>query len=247
MQPKSHTLFHFTKNVDFLKDILKNGFWPRYCLEDVRWYSGNESQSAYPIVCFCDIPLSRVDEHVDFYGRFGIGVTKSWALSHNLSPVIYINEGSPQHLSIKKLFGKNLVDEGFYKDASDDINNLMTHIKPIEGRMFVHGKFILKDFYQENEWRFAVNGKYSDLKINAFLYEKHFQNNNILDLQNKLSKETYSLKVSPTDIKYLFVDSDSDIPDLINFIQTELDHYTSAEIKILISRVISIETISRDM
>lgn len=68
-----------------------------------------------------------------------------------------------------------------------------------------------------------------------------------LEQLNEKSKVSYSLKISPSDIKYLFVNSDSDIPDVINFIQTELDHYPSAEIKILMSRVISLETISRDM
>lgn len=37
MSPKSHTLFHFTKTNDVLKMVIKNGFWPRYCLEDVGW------------------------------------------------------------------------------------------------------------------------------------------------------------------------------------------------------------------
>lgn len=247
MQPKSHTLFHFTKSSEFLKDILKNGFWPRYCLEDVQWYTGQENQSAYPIVCFCDIPLSRVDEHVNFYGDFGIGVTKEWAKLNRLSPVIYLNEGSAQQLALTKLFGENLKGDLFYKGAGDDINAIMTHIKPIEGKMFINGQFISKEFHQENEWRFAVNGKYTDLKIKPFLFERSFQDSKLLETENLKSKEHYSVRIAPSDIKYLFVKTDNDIPDLINFIQSELDHYSSSEIKILMSRVVSLETISRDM
>ncbi|WP_025822242.1 abortive infection system antitoxin AbiGi family protein [Shewanella marina] len=116
MQPKSHTLFHFTKNLEFLKDILRNGFWPRYCLEDVKWYNGNESQSAYPIICFCDIPLSRVDEHVNFYGHFGIGVTREWAKLNKLAPVIYLNEGSAQQLALTNLFLENLKVSNFIRE-----------------------------------------------------------------------------------------------------------------------------------
>ena len=72
MKPKSHTLFHFTKSRDTLKLVLKNGFWPRYCLEDIQWIG--EDRFPYisiPIVCFCDIPLSRIQEHVGCYGEFG--------------------------------------------------------------------------------------------------------------------------------------------------------------------------------
>ena len=247
MKPKSHTLFHFTKNIEFLKDILKNGFWPRYCQEDVKWYSGNEIQCAYPIVCFCDIPLSRVDEHVNFYGDFGIGVTKDWAKANGLSPVIYLNEGTSQHLALKNLFTKNLTGKPFYQNAGDDINNILSHIKPIEGKMLIGGQFISKEFHQENEWRFAVNGRFSELKAKPFLYEKDFLNDNLKNSENSKSKKFYSLKISPSDIKYLFVKSDSDIPSLANFIQAELEHFSNSDIKILLSRIISLETISRDM
>lgn len=247
MQPKSHTLFHFTKDVQFLKDILKNGFWPRFCLEDVKWYTGQDNQCAYPIVCFCDIPLSRVDEHVDFYGNYGIGVTKDWAKLNKLSPVIYINEGSAQQLALTKLFGENLKGKQFYKGADDDINTILTHIKPIEGKMFINGQFLDKEFHQENEWRFAVNGKYTDLTVKPFLIERDFQNIKLLEAENLKSKNDYSLKISPSDIKYLFVKTDGDIPNLMNFLQTELDHYSNSEIKILMSRVVSLETISLDM
>ena len=99
----------------------------------------------------------------------------------------------------------------------------------------------------ENEWRFAVNGKYAELKIKPFLYENEFHDKQVIEAENIKSKEQYSLKFSPSDIKYLFVKSDSDIPDLINFIQAELDHYSSSDIKILMSRVVSLETISSDM
>ena len=247
MQPKSHTLFHFTKNLEFLKDILLNGFWPRFCLEDVKWYNSNDSQAAYPIVCFCDIPLSRVDEHVDFYGNFGLGVTKEWAKLNRLSPVIYLNEGSAQQLALRKLFGENLKGKQFYSGAGDDINTVMTHVKPIEGKMFINGQFISKEFHQENEWRFAVNGKSSELKIKPFIYENQYHDKQVLEAEKLKAKNTYSLKITPSDIKYLFVKTDADIPDLINFIQTKLDHYTSSEIKILMSRVVSLETISGDL
>lgn len=248
MQPKSHTLFHFTKNVDFLKDILKNGFWPRYCLEDARWYSqaGNDFYIAYPIVCFCDIPLSRVDEHVDFYGNYGIGVTREWAESNRLAPILYLRENTEPHEALKQLFINN-INSKFYSNAGFHINTLLANVKPTEGTMRFGEDVVRKEFYQENEWRFSITVPDMSAGIRPWLSEEEFRNKEVLDGHNAKNKELSSLKISPSDIKYLFVKSDSDIPLLVNFIQTELDMYPSHDIKILLSRIISLETISRDL
>ena len=104
MKPKSHTLFHFTKNIEFVKNILLDGFWPRYCLEDLSWYIFEYDYVAFPMVCFCDIPLSRISEHVDFYGEFGVGVTKEWALANNLNPLSYLAKNSTYCSSVNNLF-----------------------------------------------------------------------------------------------------------------------------------------------
>ncbi|MFS2265232.1 abortive infection system antitoxin AbiGi family protein [Vibrio vulnificus] len=67
-------LFHFTNNKETLKLIFNHGYWPRYCLEDIRWVNQvNAPYMAFPMVCFCDIPLSRISEHVSFYGNYGLG------------------------------------------------------------------------------------------------------------------------------------------------------------------------------
>jgi hypothetical protein len=91
MNPKSNTLFHFAKSRETLKLILKSGFWPRYCLEDVGWLGYYSYEYvAYPMVCFCDIALSRISENVGFYGEFGIGLTRQWAEANGLNPILYV-------------------------------------------------------------------------------------------------------------------------------------------------------------
>ena len=94
MKPKSDNLFHFTKTLDVLKLILQKGICPRYCLEDFEWFGSEiHKQIAFPISCFCDIPLSRISEHTDFYGNFGVGLTKDWGLRNGLEPVAYCTNG----------------------------------------------------------------------------------------------------------------------------------------------------------
>ncbi|EKO3583972.1 abortive infection system antitoxin AbiGi family protein [Vibrio metschnikovii] len=246
MLPKSHTLFHFTKNIEFLKDILVNGFWPRYCIEDTGWYGGDGYRIAYPMVCFCDIPLSRVSDHVDFYGNYGIGVTREWAQSNGLSPVMYINQNTPVHSSLSMLLSGNRAGNGYYPLSNSDVNILMANIKPLQGLMRVGETVINKEFYQENEWRAVpVNRESSD--IAPWVSEAQFLDSSFMAEANDKTKVHKSLKLSPSDIKYIFVKSDSDISNIVKFIQDKLDYYPSVQLNILLSRIISLETIQRDI
>jgi hypothetical protein len=248
LKPKSQTLFHFTKNIEVIKNILKNGFWPRYCLEDFTWYVHNLDYVAFPMVCYCDIPLSRINEHVDFYGEYGIGVTREWAISNKLNPVSYINSSSDYSMAINNIaerISRESEHQECYRQFHEDTTIILSHIKPIEGRMLVDGsRLIEKEFYQENEWRYVP--KNIGL-IEQWLHKDTFNNQKELNKNNDLTKTHCMLKISPNDIKYIFVKSDTDIPNIINFIQSEMDSYTSNELKILMSRVVSLESISKDL
>lgn len=244
MRPKSQTLFHFTKSVEILKSIFINGFWPKYCLEDLSWYfKQGEGYIAFPTVCFCDIPLSRIKEHVSFYGEFGIGMTKEWALSNGLNPVSYLTTSSNYGNAINNLFHNHTGQDTFYSLSGLDMNMILSNIKPLEGNMIIAGKIVKKEFYQENEWRYSPRNK----NIDSWLQNDQFNDLTLLSEKNEKTKNFCSLKISPSDVKYIFVKKDSDIPEIINFIQSELDHYSNSDIKILMSRVISLESISSDI
>lgn len=246
MKPKSHTLFHFTKSRDVLKLVLKNGFWPRYCLEDIQWLGQEEHPYiAYPMVCFCDIPLSRIEEHVGFYGEFGLGLTKSWAESNGLNPVVYISAGNNISHSFVKLnaHANQISDEDEVNNAKVTMRYLYAHAKPLEGTMVVDGSPVTKEFYQESEWRYVPK----DDNIDEYLTKENYNDETKLSKAHEKTQQHSILSFSPNDIKYIFVKSDSDIPDIINFIQTEMDTYPSADLKVLMSRVTSLESISSDV
>ena len=78
MTISANTLFHFTKKLDTLRNILMSKFYPRLCLESCFLDSTNKKW-AIPMVCFCDIPLSNIDQHTQKYGNYAIGIKKSWA------------------------------------------------------------------------------------------------------------------------------------------------------------------------
>ena len=246
MKPKSHTLFHFTSEMAILKHILKDGFWPRYCLEDVRWLSEDGiDYVAFPMVCFCDIPLSRIQEHVGFYGNFGVGMTKDWALRNGMNPILYVSGNNPLQKQLYSLneHANKLNSTEAVMAAKTTMRFILAHCKPAEGNMIVGGKPAEKEFYQESEWRYVPISE----SIFPYLKSEKFEDTEKLESENQKAKEYCTIKITPQDIKYVFVKSDSDIPEIVNFIQTELDQFPSSDLKVLVSRVTSLESITNDL
>ena len=67
MPDRTHTLFHFTKEFSTLQQLLNSGvYWPLYSLEDLSWTTGTPSNVAFPMVSFCDIPITRLEEHTAY-------------------------------------------------------------------------------------------------------------------------------------------------------------------------------------
>lgn len=238
MKPKSDNLFHFTSSIDVLEIILKNGFRPRFCLEDIRWLGASDEHIAYAMTCFCDIPLSRISEHTSFYGNYGLGMSKEWGLRNGLEPVLYLRPSG----KVAKVTDY-LMDQ--YKDSGSEEEKLLHEhaatmvrfSKPISGEMIIGGKSVQKDFYQENEWRYVP-------LLDSYITKDTFDSEK--EAENKKA-EAYPLKFAPQDIKYIFVKDDSDIPGLVDFINQQMADSSLNDIKILLTRIISLDTITSDL
>jgi len=48
-------------------------------------------------------------------------------------------------------------------------------------------------------------------------------------------------------VRYIFVKGDADIPPLINYINDKLQNYSGVDLKILTSRVTSLEHLEKDI
>lgn len=90
MNNHTSSLFHYTKQREYLVEILKNGLYPNYCKEQYLGIS-NDEIIGIPMVCFCDIPIMRVQEFSKDYGKFAIAFSKSWALKKAINPVFYVH------------------------------------------------------------------------------------------------------------------------------------------------------------
>ncbi len=189
------------------------------------------------MTCFCDIPLSRITEHTQFYGKYGIGMTKEWGLKNGLNPVVYF----PPDGHIPKL-ANYLMQSEFEEDEKEaELNShsfrLLKLMKPIRGKMLVNGQPVEKDFYQESEWRYAPD-------INYLLYEEDFDEGK--EDANK-DAEAHKISFAPADVRYIFVPDDSDIPALCDFINNHLAAYPLADLKILQTRIVSLAQMEADV
>lgn len=245
MNPRSQTLFHFTKDLETLKKILRNGFWPRYCLEDTRWHGQSDAEAvAFPMVCFCDIPLSKIHSHLNFYGKYGLGVTKEWAINKKINPILYLAGENTLSQSLREIIKyTSSLNESERSNAMKTIRYIYQNIKPAKGVMTINNCLKEKDFHLEFEWRFVP----MDENIEPYLLKTQFNNKATLETENEKTYKNCRLEITASDIRYIFVENETDIPEVIKFIQSDLNHYSFIDTHILMSRITSIKDVGYDI
>lgn len=245
--PRATTLFHFTKSLDVLQHILKSSFFPRFSLEDITWLGLSTAQYfAYPMVCFCDIPLGRIDEHVGFYGNYGLGLSREWAIKSGLNPIFYLSRSSPLGASFLTAMRAAIeADKAKKKEEqiTEEMKIIMAYMKPLSGNMVIGDKPVLKEFYLENEWRFVPRIKEEPLVLTKPQYDDEPKR----DILNDTLRKKAPLGFSSSDIRYIFVKVDADIPPLVDFMNSQLGHLSVTEMKILTTRINSLEHIEKDI
>lgn len=218
----SNCFFHFTKKIEHLINIMNNNFMPFYCMEGLEYLNMPDLQiegMAYPIVCFCDIPLERHKTHKNNYGDYGIGLKKEWGINrkHHLTPVIYSHKESVSSASLKNLMEfwnkhENILSEEDNKKFKNAVSTLMMHFKPYEGFLYDKDKkqFSLSKvrFYDEKEWRYIplnCNGLKLNLEMQEYCDEK------ILTIENEAIQKQNKMIFQINDLEYIFLKSKSEI------------------------------------
>jgi hypothetical protein len=248
------TLFHFTEK-KWLFDILKETFKVSYARETIK-APNNERKLAVPMVSFCDIKLAEIKYFIEKdYGNFGIGLTKDWANRNGLNPVMYINRHCD--LADKLIDGLN----GMYAQISkmsniDDIKkmtksyhnlmNMYRYVKNYEGELIRKGNLVDPNyrFADEREWRFVP--PLETPGVEPFVA--------ISNITTKKQKEEYNKKVAhikltfePDDIKYLFVENENDISELIDHLDYAKSKYSNDIRRRLASRILTVEQVQNDI
>ena len=254
----SNSLFHFTPRAEYLIGILTNDFHPRYCYEEISLTSSEEIkatkkvQCAIPMVCFCDIPLGQIKNHIKTYGSYGLGMTKEWGIKMNLNPLIYLNQNSQLSNSISQI-GEILNDRilnsdgtGKSESAMIEFLKLSKYLKHYEGDFLRNGVLMENiRFYNEREWRYVPHLD-DDKDVENVLRKKEFENPIRLAQENNKVKK-YSLEFAPNDIKYIFVKDESEIHSTIEAIrEIKSAKYLAKDIDVLTSKILTSKQLIED-
>jgi hypothetical protein len=237
MAISTNSIIHYTSSLGTLKAILKDGFRIKYCNEKLQLGVGF-SNTAHPMVSFCDIPLSQTKKHFDAYGKYGIGLTKNWAFQQKINPVLYIDRHSLIAENIHELIKTN-------KQVAQ-VQRIKSCAKNYAGKLERNEVCIPEyRFYDEREWRFvpAINDEEFakcksaiSIKTESYLENKETYNNQV---------SNYRIKFNPEDISYIIVQHTSEISDIITFLRTQYK-CIATELDILFSKVCSTEQIMED-
>lgn len=243
-------LFHFTNRNSLFK-ILESNFKISYARE--RIIGGiNTLKFAVPMVSFSDLRLSELKDNIGTYGKYGIGLTKDWAIKCGLNPVMYASQNSyfTENFinGVENYF--NLVmkindDTGRYEKAYNNTINTLRYIKNYKADLIRPGKKTVKDyvFANEREWRYVP--KISENILSFVNIDKIQTNEQKTDLNSKLNH--LRLEFQPEDIKYLIVRKESDIINLINHLRRIKNRFSNETIDQLASRILTYEQIEKDV
>lgn len=178
-----------------------------------------------PMACFCDIPLSLIKEHFDWYGRYGLGIKKRFVRSQGLKPIWYITSESRLIEGIIKR-----------KELSHyERFHLLPYLKQYMGNQNFKGKPKRKKFYNEREWRYIPTA--SDVKEVFGIKQKR-------KLQASNSIKPGRMSIDLNEIEYIIIENTKDVEKLL----ITFKELTSKEVSFesLISKILTSWQIERD-
>lgn len=258
-KPKNHTpstiqadtLFTFTKKLEFLIPYIKSKMIsPRYCIEDISYLKIPKLKKiAFPMKCFCDINMHRLDVHLDWYGYYGLAFSKEWGMSRGIQPVQYINQKSALRSDFTKAFSAALNTSQARKgSAQEKMKSFLLHelmyYKPYDGKMQNRntGKTQIKCFTDECEWRYIPD--VTPAGFEQALHGEMILNAGVLEeISNSMAGiSEISLQFDYDDLKYIIVKTRADFEKLISEI-SDLEDSVQHE---LISKILVWDISGRD-
>lgn len=255
MNISSTSLFHFTSKFDTLVAILESDFMCQYSTEKFLGIVTNDQipdlNKGVLMVCFCDIPLSNIDRHIEIYGSYSIGLTKDWAFKKKINPVIYCYPNSDISDAMFNLSRKLIKAESVEESHINfhHFANIIQYVKPYSGDFVKSGKvYNSVRFYNEREWRYIP--KLKALPQNSWLKINENNEDQLVEINKYILEKEFEqtkLKFNAEDIKYIIVKTEEEIPKMIETLSSmKTNKYSAKEIQFLMTKITSIEQISAD-
>lgn len=248
----ANTLFHFLSRFEYLTDILQSkSIYPRYCEESYSFLPDVFPHLIFPMKCFCDIYLEKLDLHCQDYGDFGIGFQRDAMITLGVQPIQYVNKSSLLKKTLYETANKYLAEydtiltDDFY---SSELFSYLRYSKQLTDKIIPRGdktKKYNKFLPDEKEWRYVpsleqLNGIHPFLMPGVSNDEKQKRSNEIEKL--KIAGLSYKYDY----INYLIVPSTDYKTLLIDYIWQDKTIVEKERLD-LISKIIVLEQLREDM
>lgn len=218
----ANILCNYMKKPEYLRMALKNlALYPRYYEERLEYLNIPALPTAtFPMLCFCDIPLSKVGEHMDFYGHYGIALKKNSCIARDVQPISYINRRARLCQDISEAFNSlysiDEVLEDKWSFLPDVLMSQLLYTKPIDGYMLKDEELVYRLFQDECEWRYIP----TDLGgLELILQQKYNTEKGRRSYSDTLNKHENSwFKFQLEDIEYIIVPDEIQAQKLMGYI-----------------------------
>ena len=238
---RTSSLFHYTK-YNHLKQILVEGFTPNYCSEDLST-EGTQFVLGIPMVCFCDIPLTRTEEFTSRYGKHAIGLNKEWA-RNRLNPIMYVKDEAiiislrffrSYELALQQKlssFGSDGHSISFDLNNPASVSNIVPFINHINAtaanrKLFGYMKKYTSEWmgkplvnYEENEWRYVIE---ESLETPWYWTRDEYMawrgNVNSPKPTPILALKSRKLTFTPKDVTHIIVEKEYQVSSMVDFIE----------------------------
>jgi|SRR5581483_2601871 len=237
MAHSSDSLFHFTAKEDALIEILRGSFHPRYVEEaDINGKLSKNDAWRFAMVCFCDIPLSRIQQHTLTYGEYGLGMTKTWGIRKGLNPVAYLALDS----YLMDLIGMLRDSTNKTLRGIENMWDLYAHCKPYFGEMRRGRKKIGGiRFYDEREWRYVAPKA-------DWISPGRAKNRKYMAKMNEQLIATSALNFEPSDVKYIILPRRRDILPFLKKLDKTMPTRSENDARTLASKIITCQDLYSD-
>lgn len=220
----SSTLFNFTDSIDHLVNNLKYGF---YCHNTYEKLPLKNNGYRVPMACFCDIPLSLINEHFDWYGRYGIGIKRTYARQNGVKPVWYVTSESN--------LVKNLVKNP--NPSEYERKHLVPYLKQFIGnQQYKDGKEKRKKFYDEREWRYIPDNSLVELYFGTKAQRE----------RTEAKQNGDRMKLDLNEVEYIIIEKETDFDRMIKELRTIAKKDEKLKFESLIAKIMTAKQIERD-
>ena len=262
MQISSDSLYHFTDNIEIIKSILVDRFRGSYCKEVLN-YKGEVNVFYIPMISFCDIPLKTYSNLGAIYGKFGIAMTKPWAIKQKLNPVLYIDKNSRllenfvealKGSSTTVNIASKILDTNQNKKGAEITKNLTKSVEYLTYSLY-HTKHFQDNlpkldnkeyrFYDEREWRYIPEFQCAVCELKKTEEEYLVWRG---QSENKPLLEEVQLEYEYCDIEHIVVEKKENIEEIIELIKSiDEQKLKGYQRELLYAKIICFENIERDI